>query len=149
MSCKCSPLSPHNTGTRSPRYTGTRPSPAPHRSHEARCEVAATFCGTTSVGREPHIQRDHRRCPGNCRHSRHELVFLVVNPCPEHHVTIWLHFIENFIIFQSCFLKLKTKIGQHHHLEFEFSTKSVSCTIMVFNMETDDKKTYFRQMSNA
>lgn len=47
-----------------------------------RCEVAATFCGTTSVGREPHIQRDHRRCPGNCRHSRHELVFLEVNPCP-------------------------------------------------------------------
>lgn len=72
-----------------------------------RYEVAATFCGTTSVGCEFHIQPNHRHCPGNCRHSRRELLFLEVNPCLQHHLTIWLHYVEDLKLFQSC-LKLST-----------------------------------------
>ena len=34
-SCRRSPRSPHNTDTRSPRYTGTPPSLGLHHSHEA------------------------------------------------------------------------------------------------------------------
>lgn len=94
-----------------------------------RYEVAATFCGTTSVGCEFHIQPNHRHCPGNCRHSRRELLFLEVNPCLQHHLTIWLHYVKDLKLFQSCFPKRKkTKYGQHYHLENEFSTKNDTCT---------------------
>lgn len=75
-----------------------------------RYEVAATFCGTTSVGCEFHIQPNHRHCPGNCRHSRRELLFLEVNPCLQHHLTIWLHYVEDLKLFQSCFPKRKKNL---------------------------------------
>lgn len=43
--------------------------------------------------------------------------------------SIWLHYVEDLKLFQSCFPKRKkTKYGQHYHLENEFSTKNDTCT---------------------
>lgn len=100
MSCKCSPLSPHNKGTRSPRYTGTRPSPAPHRSHEAVKSTGMISAQKNQVcmisARTSHAGMISART--SIIHHRGQPFFIII-----HHKSVNIILKEKF--FDSCFVK--------------------------------------------